>query len=57
MLELSWKGTKPLTLRDGTQRKFIQDGDTVTMKATCQGIDFNVGFGTCIGTVLPAHPM
>ncbi len=37
MLELSWKGTKPLTLADGTTRKFIQDGDTVTMKAYVEG--------------------
>lgn len=54
MLELSWKGTKPLTLHDGTQRKFLQDGDTVIMKAVCEGDDYNIGFGTCVGKVLPA---
>lgn len=54
MLELSWKGTKPITLQDGTQRKFLLDGDTVIMKATCEGTNFNVGFGICTGTVLPA---
>ena len=37
MLELSWKGTKPVTLSDGATRKFIQDGDTVTMKAFVDG--------------------
>jgi fumarylacetoacetase len=37
MLELSWKGTKPVTLSDGSTRKFIQDGDTVTMKAFVDG--------------------
>jgi len=37
MLEISWKGTKPVTLDDGTTRKFIQDGDTVTMKAYVDG--------------------
>ncbi|CAH0551577.1 unnamed protein product [Brassicogethes aeneus] len=57
MLELSWKGTKPLTLRDGTQRKFLQDGDTVTMTATCAGDGFNVGFGSCVGTLLPPKEM
>lgn len=54
MLELSWKGTKPLLLSDGSQRKFLQDGDTVTMKAVCEGDDFNVGFGICTGKLLPA---
>lgn len=54
MLELSWKGTKPITLHDGSQRKFLADGDTVTIKAVCEGNDFNVGFGTCVGTLLPA---
>jgi fumarylacetoacetase len=32
MLELAWKGTKPIPMADGTERKFIQDGDTVTMR-------------------------
>ncbi|KAJ8926102.1 hypothetical protein NQ315_009959 [Exocentrus adspersus] len=54
LLELSWKGTKPLTLLDGSQRKFLADGDTVTMKAVCEGDSYNIGFGTCVGTLLPA---
>ncbi|CAG9863312.1 unnamed protein product [Phyllotreta striolata] len=54
LLELSWKGTKPLTLLDGSQRKFLQDGDTVVMKAVCEGDNYNIGFGTCVGTLLPA---
>lgn len=29
MLELSWKGTKPIKLNDGTTRKFLQDHDEV----------------------------
>ena len=33
MLELSWKGTKPLSMPDGSERKFINDGDSVIMKA------------------------
>ncbi|KAG5891101.1 hypothetical protein JTB14_036992 [Gonioctena quinquepunctata] len=57
MLEISWKGTKPITLLDGSQRKFLQDGDTVTMKAVCNGDGFNVGFGTCVGTLLPAKKL
>merc|ERR1711907_484956 len=55
MLELAWKGTKPLTLSDGSQRKFIADGDTVKMTGYCQGKGYRVGFGDCDGTLLPAH--
>ncbi|KAL1512519.1 hypothetical protein ABEB36_002101 [Hypothenemus hampei] len=54
LLELSWKGTKPLTLLDGSQRKFLQDGDTVTIAAHCDGDGFKIGFGTCYGQLLPA---
>ncbi|GLV46376.1 Fumarylacetoacetase [Carabus blaptoides fortunei] len=44
MLELCWKGTKPLQMRDGSSRKFLQDGDTVIMRATCQGDGFNTQY-------------
>ncbi|KAJ8965386.1 hypothetical protein NQ317_006460 [Molorchus minor] len=54
LLELSWKGTKPITLLDGSQRKFLQDGDTVRMKAFCEGDSYNIGFGECEGILLPA---
>jgi len=45
MLELCWKGTKPLELPDGTQRKFIEDGDTVIMKGWAEKDGVRVGFG------------
>nr|XP_049704475.1 fumarylacetoacetase [Helicoverpa armigera] len=57
MLELSWKGTKPLRLLSGEERKFIQDGDTVTIRGFC--VDENgvrIGFGKCEGKLLPAVP-
>ncbi|XP_066152444.1 fumarylacetoacetase isoform X2 [Euwallacea fornicatus] len=57
LLELSWKGTKPITLQDGTQRKFLQDGDTVTMRAVCEGDGYNIGFGSCVGQLLPAKAL
>uniref|UniRef100_A0A1Y1MCT4 Fumarylacetoacetase n=1 Tax=Photinus pyralis TaxID=7054 RepID=A0A1Y1MCT4_PHOPY len=53
LLELCWRGTKPLNMADGSQRKFLQDGDTVTMNAFCEGNNFTVGFGACAGTLLP----
>ena len=45
MLELSWAGTKPIKLKDGSSRKFIQDNDTVIMRGYCQKGDVRVGFG------------
>ena len=54
MLELAWKGTKPLTLNDGTQRRFILDGDTVVMRGYCQNATIRIGFGEVTGKLLPA---
>eukprot|EP01059_Diplonema_ambulator_P022863 TRINITY_DN381_c0_g2_i1.p1 TRINITY_DN381_c0_g2~~TRINITY_DN381_c0_g2_i1.p1 ORF type:complete len:432 (+),score=163.96 TRINITY_DN381_c0_g2_i1:60-1298(+) len=53
MLELTWRGSKPLKLGD-VERKFFQDGDSVMMNGVCQGPDYCIGFGDCEGTVLPA---
>ncbi|XP_065841952.1 fumarylacetoacetase-like [Oscarella lobularis] len=54
MLELSWRGTKPLTLSDGSTRKFLLDGDEVVMMGSCLADDYRVGFGSCRGKVLPS---
>jgi len=56
MLELSWRGTEPLQLDDGSERKFLQDGDTVIMTGWCQGDGYRVGFGSVNGTLLAATP-
>lgn len=56
MLELSWRGTKPLKLNDDSERKFIEDGDTVTMRGHCDMNGVRIGFGAVEGTILPAHP-
>ena len=55
MLEISWAGKHTLDLPDGTQRKFLADGDKVVMTGYCQGDGYRVGFGQCSGEVLPAH--
>ncbi|TRY62554.1 hypothetical protein TCAL_09027 [Tigriopus californicus] len=59
MLELSWRGSKTLELKNNTgeTRKFIQDGDNVIIKGFCQGNGSRVGFGLCEGKILPAHKM
>ncbi len=55
MLEICWKGTQPLTLSTGEQRKFLADGDTIIMTGACHrpGLP-RIGFGEVRGTILPA---
>ncbi|XP_031559131.1 fumarylacetoacetase-like [Actinia tenebrosa] len=55
LLELCWKGTKPLDLGNGVTRKFLQDGDEVIMSGYSQGDGYRVGFGQCSGKILPPH--
>jgi fumarylacetoacetase len=54
MLEIAWKGTKPVTLNDGSTRTFINDGDTVVMRGYAEKDGVRVGFGECSGKILPA---
>jgi fumarylacetoacetase len=54
MLELAWMGTKPVQLKDGSERKFILDGDTVTMRGYAEKDGKRVGFGEVSTKVLPA---
>ncbi|MEM8486745.1 MAG: fumarylacetoacetase [Bacteroidota bacterium] len=54
MLELAWAGQKPLTLNDGSQRTFIKDKDTVTMRGYAERDGKRVGFGEVATRVLPA---
>ena len=55
LLELTWRGTEPLDLPDGTQRRFLQDGDELTIKAWCESDSaVRIGFGACTGQIFPA---
>jgi len=55
LLELTLGGKQPITLPDGSTRRFLEDGDTVVMRARCQRPGARaIGFGACAGTVLPA---
>jgi fumarylacetoacetase len=55
LIELSWRGTEPITLADGTSRSFLHDGDTVTLRGWCGGDGRpRIGFGDCTGTITPA---
>ncbi|AWG26482.1 fumarylacetoacetase [Flavobacterium kingsejongi] len=53
MLELTWGGKNPITMKDGTERKFINDGDTVTMTGYCQNDLVRIGFGEVSSKLLP----
>jgi fumarylacetoacetase len=54
MLELTWRGTQPIKLADGTERKFINDYDTVIMRGFGEKNGIRIGFGEVKGKVLPA---
>ena len=59
MLELSWRGSKSVPLRDnpGEERKFLKDGDNVIIRGYCKGKggEKALGFGRVEGKILPAH--
>lgn len=50
LLELTWRGTKPV-LVGGAERKFLEDGDTLTIRGYAQGDGYRVGFGEVSGTI------
>lgn len=57
MLELTWRGQNPIKLSDGSERKFINDNDTVILRGYCQNESVRIGFGDCSGKVLPARSL
>jgi fumarylacetoacetase len=54
MLELTWRGSKPIKMPDGSERKFINDGDTVIMRGYAEKDGLRIGFGEAKARVLPA---
>lgn len=54
MLELSWRGTKPIQMPDGSERKFIADNDTVIMTGWSEKEGVRIGFGEVRAKLLPA---
>lgn len=54
MLELTWRGTQPITLPDGTHRAFINDQDTVIMRGYGERNGVRIGFGEVRTEILPA---
>ena len=55
-LELTWSGQEPLTLQDGSTRTFLEDGDTIILRASAPGPAGTViGLGECVGTIAAAR--
>lgn len=54
MLELTWRGANPIKLNDGTERKFINDNDTIIMRGYAEKDGVRIGFGECVTKILPA---
>ncbi len=53
LLELSWNGTEPITLADGSTRTFLEDGDTVTISAVARlGDGESLELGEVVGTIV-----
>ena len=53
LVELTRNGAQPLSLSDGVNRSFLEDGDRVTFSGWCERDGYRIGFGTCTGTILP----
>jgi fumarylacetoacetase len=54
MLELTWRGANPIPLPNGEMRKWLEDGDQLTITGWCEGDDYRVGFGEVTGRIIPS---
>jgi fumarylacetoacetase len=54
MLELTWRGSKPIQLTNGKSRKFLEDMDVITIKGYAKRKEIRIGFGECTTQILPA---
>ena len=56
LLEQTFNGSRPLILEGGVTRRFVEDGDTVTLSGYGQLDNCRIGFGVCATRILPAAP-
>jgi len=56
LLEITWRGTEPIQLPNGEERKFLLDGDEVTLRGWCEGDGYRIGFGECRGGIYATTP-
>jgi fumarylacetoacetase len=54
LLELTWRGSRPVTLPGGEVRRFLEDGDEVILRGTCRRDGWvPISFGECRGRIVP----
>lgn len=53
LLELSWNGTRPVKLNNGEERRFVEDNDTIIMRASAKNHEVKIGFGELRNKLLP----
>jgi fumarylacetoacetase len=54
MLELTWRGANPLRFPGSEMRKWLEDGDTLTITGWAQGEGYRIGFGEVVGRIIPS---
>jgi fumarylacetoacetase len=53
LIERTWRGTRPLALPSGEERRFLEDGDEVILRGRCERGGFvPIGFGECRGEIV-----
>lgn len=57
MLELSWDGKTPITLKDNTTRTYLNDGDNIIVRGYCENSETRIGFGKCTGKIIPPRKL
>lgn len=55
LVELNWNNTEDVHLRNGKTRRFLEDGDKVTLRGYAEKNGIRVGFGECTGVIMPAN--
>jgi fumarylacetoacetase len=54
LIEMTWRGTKPLALPGGENRAFLEDGDEIALRGWCERPGLRIGFGACRGRIVAA---
>lgn len=54
LLEITKDGKEPITLKDGTQRTYVNDGDNIIIRGYCENENGRIGFGKCTGKIIPS---
>jgi len=53
-LEITKDGKEPISLKDGTKRSYVNDGDNIILRGYCKNESSRIGFGKCTGKILPS---